>query len=134
MNDTATLDPDQLAATVKDYFASWNETDPTRRLELCRQVWTDDGHYVDPFADARGAAEIDAYLAAMQAQFPDHRIERTTSLDEHHDVVRFGWAGFAPDGTVVFEGIDVVAVAADGRFHEIRGFLGALAPIETAAA
>ncbi|HKY16380.1 MAG TPA: nuclear transport factor 2 family protein [Microthrixaceae bacterium] len=134
MNTTTTPDPDRLATTVRNYFASWNETDPQRRLELCEAVWTAHGHYLDPFADAHGVAEIDAYLAGMQTQFPDHRVERTTSLDEHHGVVRFGWAGFAPDGTVAFEGIDVVTVDAEGRFGDLRGFLGDLAPLDLSAA
>jgi hypothetical protein len=63
----------------------------------------------------------------MQRQFPDHRLERTTSVDAHHAVARFGWAGYAPDGAVAFAGIDVAIVAEDGRISGLAGFVGELA-------
>ena len=118
--DTATI----LEATIDRYVDSWNETDADARFAICREVWADDGRYVDPLVDATGPQAIADGLGGLQAQFPGHRVERVTGIDAHHDQARFGWTISGPDGSVVFAGIDIVAVAADGRLRTIAGFLG----------
>ena len=64
----------------------------------------------------------------MQEQLPGHTLQRTTAIDVHHDLARFGWAASAPDGTVAVAGIDVVTFAADGRIQSATGFFGDLEP------
>jgi hypothetical protein len=124
-NTTTTVD--QLDLRVASYLEAWNETDPARRLAHCQAAFTRDAHYVDPFVDATGPGEIAEFIGGMQSQFPDHRLERTTSVDAHHAVARFGWAGYAPDGAVAFAGIDVAILAEDGRISGLAGFVGDLA-------
>jgi SnoaL-like domain len=132
MTDTTATDHTHLETIVDRYVDTWNVADAELRLELCRRVWTDDGRYVDPIFDARGPAAIADSLGAFQAQFPGHRVTRTTAIDTHHDLARFAWAVTAPDGTEVFAGVDVVAVAENGRFRSMTGFLGDL-PARVAA-
>ena len=55
---------------VERYLAAWNEKDAERRRELVDALWTEDGSYTDPLADARGRAEIDGLIGAVQQQFP----------------------------------------------------------------
>ena len=31
---------------VDRYIATWNESDPTKRRELIRQTWTEEGQYL----------------------------------------------------------------------------------------
>jgi hypothetical protein len=65
-------------------------------------------------------------VAAAQARFPGHRFRRLSGIDAHHDLLRFAWELAAPDGTVTVAGIDVGAVAPDGRLRAITGFFGDL--------
>jgi hypothetical protein len=126
MTDTKTTATTSLETVVGRYFDTWNVTDADLRLALCRRVWTEDGHYLDPLFDARGPVAISESLGAFQAQFPGHRVARTTPIDTHHDRARFGWHVIAPDGTEAIRGLDVVLLAADGRFQSMTGFLGEL--------
>ena len=113
-----------LEATIDRYIDSWNETDAAARHAICREVWADDGRYVDPLVDATGPRAIADALGGLQAQFPGHRVERVTGIDAHHDQARFGWTISGPDGSVVFAGVDIVATKDDGRLQTIAGFLG----------
>jgi hypothetical protein len=65
-------------------------------------------------------------IGVVQANFPGHVMRRTTAIDAHHDVVRFGWALGAPGAEPVFAGIDVAKLDADGKLHRIVGFGGDL--------
>jgi hypothetical protein len=119
MNDTTTLE-----RTIDRYFDTWNEGDGATRAALAAEIWAPDGRYVDPFLDATGPAAISDGIGGLQAQFPGHRVERTTAIDAHHDRARFGWHITSPDGGVMLAGIDVAVLAADGRLQSISGFLG----------
>src|SRR5882762_1300042 len=90
------------------------------------------GHYVDPMLEAEGHAGLSEMVTGVQARFPGHRFRRVSGIDTHHDQVRFAWELVAPDGAVVVGGIDIGALAADGRLRHIAGFFGA-PPAEAAA-
>jgi hypothetical protein len=117
-----------LEATIDRYIDSWNETDAEARYAICRDVWADDGRYVDPLVDATGPQAIADALGGLQAQLPGHRVQRVTGIDAHHDQARFGWTISGPDGSVVFAGVDIVAARDDGRLQTIAGFLGDVEP------
>jgi hypothetical protein len=113
-----------VTRTVDTYLAMWNETDPGRRAEIIGQAWTGDGHYVDPLSEASGHAALGAMVTGVQARFPGHRFRRVSGVDVHHDQLRFLWELAGPDGAVVAGGIDVGALAPDGRLRRITGFFG----------
>lgn len=115
--------------TVDTHLAAYGEPDPTRRRALLAQVWTEDGRLVDPPGVGDGHAGIDELAVAVQARFPDHRFRRTTEVDAHNDVLRYGWELVAPDGSVAAPGVDVAQVAPDGRLRHVAGFLGELVPV-----
>ena len=123
-----------MTNTVDAYIAMWNETDPAKRLETIRVAWTDDGHYIDPLMESQGHEGLSAMIDDVQAQFPGHRIRRTTGVDVHHTLARFGWELVGDDGSVAVAGLDVGVLADDGRFSRIAGFLGDLPTVEDAAA
>jgi hypothetical protein len=126
MTDTTTdLAPDHTA-TVDAYLAMLNETDPRRRASLAAQAWTEDGAYVDPLLEATGHEALSDMAAGVHAQFPGQRFSRTTGIDAHHGLVRFGWELADGEGTVTVAGIDVGIVAPDGRLSHIAGFFGPL--------
>lgn len=114
----------ETSDTVETYFEMWNETDPTKRAELVERVWARDGRHVDPLLDAKGHAAIDAMVAGVQGQFPDHQIRRVSGIDAHHDQLRYAWQLVAHDGTVVVSAIDVGQLDDDGRLRHVVAFFG----------
>jgi hypothetical protein len=74
--------------------------------------------------EAEGHATLAAMVGGVQAKFPGHRFRRRSGVDTHHDQLRFAWDLVSPDGSVVVAGIDVGALAADGRLQRIAGFFG----------
>ena len=119
-------------ATVDAYFAMLNETDPDRRAALARQAWTEDGAYVDPLLEAHGHDGLVEMAGGVHAQFPGQRFVRTSGIDAHHGIVRFGWELGDGEGTVTVAGIDVGVIAPDGRLNRIAGFFGPLPDREPA--
>jgi hypothetical protein len=120
---------ERLAATVDTHLVAYCDPDPARRAERVQSVWATDGELLDPPIQGRGVDEIAALTDAVLGQFPGHRFERTTAVDEHHGWARYGWALLDPDGTVVLTGTDVVQLDADGRLARIVGFFGEPAPV-----
>lgn len=108
---------------VERYLASWNETDPQLRRSLIDELWAEDALYSDPLAQAHGRAEIDATIAAVQAQFPGLKFTLVSPVDAHHRQARFSW-GLGPDGgESVVVGFDVAVTSDDGRLTTVLGFL-----------
>ena len=108
---------------VERYLAAWNEKDSSKRRSLVEALWTQDGSYTDPLADAHGPAEIDGLIGAVQAQFPDFVFTLGGGVDAHHEQARFSWhlgpAG-APEPVVI--GFDVAVLDGD-RIRSVYGFL-----------
>lgn len=115
-----------LTTTVDTYLAMWNEEDPIRRAAHIEAAWTGDGRYADPLQEAEGHEALSGMVAGVHQQLPGHRFTRTSAIDVHHDELRFGWQLAAADGTVAVAGVDVGAVADDGRLRRITGFFGPL--------
>ena len=108
---------------VEQYIAAWNETDPSARRALIDEVWSADGHYIDPIAEAAGRDQVDAVIAAVQAQFTGMTFQLAGTVDAHHDQARFTWE-LGPDGTdAIVVGFDVAQRDADGRLSLVLGFL-----------
>jgi hypothetical protein len=68
---------------------------------------------------------IAAAIGAVQEQLPGHSLVRTTGIDVHHHLARFGWSVVAPDGSIAVAGIDVVTLV-DDRIQTAIGFFGDL--------
>ena len=125
MTDTTITDH---TAVVDTYIDMWNEEDGERRAELIRTAWADDCRYRDPLLEADGREGISEMVAGVHGHYPGHRFRRTTGIDAHRDVARFGWELVAPSGDVFVGGIDVVTLADDGRIRTLTGFFGELPP------
>jgi len=108
--------------TAERYIATWNETDPERRLALLKSGWTADATYVDPLAGVAGAEQINGLIGGAQAQFPGFRFALKGAPDGHGDHVRLAWT-LGPDGIEApIEGSDVIITDA-GRIARVIGFL-----------
>ena len=121
-----TTDTSTLTDVVDSYIDMWNEEDADRRADLIRTAWSDDARYRDPLLEADGHAGLSEMVATVHGHYPGHRFRRTSGVDAHHDVARFGWELVAPDGAVFTGGIDVATLADDGRLRTITGFFGDL--------
>ena len=119
--ETTTPSSQQVAQAIDTYFAMWNEGDRAKRLDLIAQAWTAEGHYVDPLSDVTGPDGLADMVDGVRAQFPGATLQRTTDIDAHHNVVKFGWSATGADGAVIVAGTDV-GVLADGRLAAIAGF------------
>lgn len=113
-------------AAIDTYVATYNETEPAARAKLVAAAWAENGRHVDPLDDVEGHAAIDAYLAGVQDHYPGHRVERTTEIDGHHELFRFGWRFVAPDGSIVVTATDSGQLASDGRVQRVDCFFGDL--------
>ena len=60
---------------------------------------------------------------ALSASRRWRSISTVSSVDAHHDVLRFAWNNRLASGSVLRQGIDFCMLAADGRFQSIAGFL-----------
>ncbi len=113
-----------MSDLVDRYLACWNETDPATRRALVADVFADDVHYVDPLAEVRGRAGIEAAVAGVQQQFPGFVFRAVGTPDAHHRQARFQWS-LGPEGAAEppVVGFDVVTLDADGRISTVLGFL-----------
>jgi hypothetical protein len=123
----------EVTTTVDTYLAMWNETDPARRAQHIERAWARDGRYLDPLIEAEGHVALSDMVAGVQARFPNHRFRRVSGVDTRHGELRFAWELAAADGSVVVAGIDVGALASDGRLRRITGFFGEMPAEKTAA-
>jgi hypothetical protein len=117
----------QIAPSVQQvldgYFDMWNERDPARRRQIIAQTWVESGSYIEPLMAAEGHDALDAGVAAMQAQFPGHRLRPAGRVDTHHDRVRWSWELVGPEGgEALAAGTNIGAVAPDGRLRQVTGF------------
>jgi hypothetical protein len=119
--DTA-IQTTEVTAIVDAYVASWNEPDAARRTALVEQAWAHEARYVDPLLDLTGHADLGTLKPLLDQHYPGHSIGRTTEVDAHHNVLRFGWELTGPDGAAVATGIDVGVLADDGRLQGVAGF------------
>jgi hypothetical protein len=114
---------------IDRYCEVWNTESAGERAELLDAVWAPGASYTDPSVHAASAAELLAHIAKVRAGRPGARIVRTSDLDSHHGMCRFGWRVVEADGTERPEGIDIVFFHADGsRIERIIGFFGPLTP------
>ena len=119
-----------IATTVDTHLEAYAETDPARRADLIARVWLPEGELIDPPLEGKGHDGIAEMASAVLEHFPGHTFRRTTAVDSHHDVARYGWELVAPDGAVAMAGLDVAEFGADGRITRVLGFFGDLQPAQ----
>ena len=110
------------------YCQAWSDGDPMRREKLLASVWGVNATYTDPNVHVEGASELLAHIARIQATRPGATVWRTTGVDEHHSIARFGFQVLAPDGMILCQGTDIAFMTADGtRIERVIGFFGPIA-------
>jgi SnoaL-like domain len=118
--------PDETETLIDTYCAAWNHSDAAQRREILAKVWNDDATYTDPSVHAAGIDALLAHIATVVADRPGVQVLRTSSIDRHHQVVRFAWTAIQADGAVLLEGLDFAELSDGGRIRRIVGFFGPL--------
>ena len=73
-------------------------------------------------------------VATVHSHYPGHQFRRVSAVDTHHELIRFGWELFAPDGSITVAGIDIGVVDDGGKLVRIAGFFGELSAADAEAA
>lgn len=114
---------------IDRYCEAWSLPAPEARAAALRGVWAEGARYTDPNVHAVGAEALLAHIDTVRAAYPGARIERTSRVDQHHGVARFGWRLVLADGSRLPEGLDMATLAENGtRIAAIVGFFGPLKP------
>lgn len=111
---------------IDRYCAAWNEPDRSKRLAILAQAVTQDVRYVDPTVEVSGLNALATHIDAVFARYPGSTIVRTTRIDRHHGIARFGWKKVLADGSSLADSIDLVEFRDDEKISRIVGFFGPL--------
>lgn len=126
MNDaTATI-----TTTIDTYLDAYLEPDTTKRVALIEQIFAAGAQIFDPPIEGAGHTGINDMFVAVQGQFAGHTFRRSTGVDTHHGIARYGWELVAGDGSVTLAGMDVAVVDDDGKLSRVAGFFGDLPSLE----
>lgn len=117
---------------IDSYCRVWNEEHASTRKALLDKVWGFDAVYTDPTVASATKEQLLKHIGAVRENRPGAKIVRTTIVDCHHGVARFGWQLVRADGSRMPEGLDIAFISADGsRIERIIGFFSTLAPVST---
>ncbi len=109
---------------VSRYLEAFNETDPERRRELLKALYTSDCTYTDPHVDLQGTEQIGGFIEQTQGRFPGFTFTLGGPVDAHHDQARFQWHAGTATRPDTYVGFDVI-VTEDGRIRNVYGFTDA---------
>ena len=114
--------PDELANW---YAGAWNEREPAKRRVLLEAACSPDIRFLQQGweHEVRGVDELDATIAAFQADWPegvDVRVELTTPVDSHHGFGRGGFVWIFGDDRGY--GTDFAELGDDGKMKTIVVF------------
>jgi hypothetical protein len=117
-----------VTTAIDTYMDAYSQPDAALRAELVARTFAPDAELIDPPIDGKGHAGITEMMGAVLGHYPDHRFRRTTGVDAHHNVARYGWELVDTSGTVALIGMDVAELDDDGAISRVLGFLGDLPP------
>jgi hypothetical protein len=127
---TTPVTASSVATTIDTYMDAYSEPDPALRAQLVAKTFAPDAELIDPPIDGKGHAGITEMMGGVLGHYPDHRFRRTTGIDAHHNVARYGWELVDSAGTVALDGTDVAEFDDGGAISRVLGFLGELPPRE----
>ena len=118
-----------LDDVIDTYCAAWNAVEAGERNRLLRVAWTAECRYSDPLVQDLDRAALVAHIGSLLEKFPGSIIRRTSTIDSHHGLLRFGFVRLAADGSAMREGTDFCLLGEGGRLQRITGFFGPLEPL-----
>jgi len=122
---------ERAAAAIDAFFDAWNAAEDAAVAAAVAAAYHDDAVLKDPLASISGHEAIAGFIATVHAQYPGYRFRRSTEVDGHNDVIRFGWHLVSPAGEVTADGREVALVGDDGRLAYSVGFFSPPTPLES---
>lgn len=120
----------EVLTRYRAYLALWNATTAEDRRRLLAAAVTEEADLIYPRFACHGVEEIIAALAGLHDRWPGIQFRQASGIEEHHGWLRVGWRMERAAGELVMAGVDIAAVAADGRFRLVLGFHDPLPPVE----
>src|SRR5262249_46789845 len=116
------MDVPTCEALIDRYCSAWCEPDPARCDAILASVWEEGATYTDPTVHCAGRASLLEHIGRVQARRSGVRVLRTTPIDLHHGLVRFGWHAVDPAGKRFVAGVDFVELSANDKLARVVGF------------
>lgn len=113
---------DRLDGLVADWLAAWHEADATRRTELLRRCFAEDGVFFDQFAAVAGRDALHAWIGGVLQMMPGMHLSRSGAVQHVHGNVTYPWQLYGPDGAVVGGGVQFAQLDSELRLCRSVGF------------
>jgi hypothetical protein len=107
---------------LRNLHEVFGERDRARRRAAIEAIFDRDCVFSDPGGRHVGHRGLEAAVAALQAQFPDHVFSQIGGIDALQDSGRLAWAFGPPQEPRRITGLDVAVVNA-GRISALYTFL-----------
>lgn len=118
-----------LDTLIDRYCSAWSCEDADARARLLDGVWAEGATYIDPNTRELDRDALLAHIATMQASRPGAVVRRSTAVDEHHGLLRFGFEVIGADGSRLRHGTDFAVLGEDRRrLQRVIGFFGDAPP------
>jgi hypothetical protein len=124
------VDQDAVDKLVTLYCAAWDEPDRERRRAMLEQVFEADGVYVDPTVRLTGVLALVDHIEKVSARYPGSTLLRTTRIDWHHEMLRFGWRKKLANGHLLPSSVDFCRLSEQGRLRLVVGFFGEMTDLD----
>ncbi len=110
-----------LAAVVTAWFEAWAAGDSAARADALGRCLADAGEFQHASAWTRGRPDLATHIENSRRFMTGLVLESAGPFEQVHGHVRFPWRVRRGD-EVVSTGVNVAAIAADGRFARVVGF------------
>jgi len=114
---------------VAQYCRAWDEAEAPLRYKLLKDVFEDDGIYTDPTVHLTGLGRLVEHIGQVATRYPGSRIVRTSTVDVHHDRLRFGWRKQLAGGDLLPDSVDFAMLSPRGKLQLVVGFFGPMKAI-----
>ncbi|MER9302182.1 hypothetical protein NKJ06_04935 [Mesorhizobium sp. M0293] len=116
-------------SVVDSYCKAWFDPEPEERRRLLLASFEPEGTYIDPTVHISGAEALLHHIDQVVKARPGFWLERTTSVDVHHDFLRFGWVQRGENGFRGADSMDMCRVSKQGKLSLVVGFFGPFRPM-----
>ena len=111
------------AATVDEFFNSWNSLDSNARAGALERISVPDLRFMDMHSCTTGIPDLNAHIDAGKKFMPGLSITRDGDIQECQGTVLVRWiAKRTANQTEIGRGTNIFSLAPDGRIQRIIGF------------
>lgn len=120
------LNQNQLDDFITRYIGMWHESDPERRHQIVRDLWTEDAENITRRFAVRGLAEITSRVDRAHQEWVAAKgfmFRPAGNTDAHNNLIKFLWE-MRPRGGGPAEarGLDIFVLNDDGRIRSLYQF------------